>query len=264
MIDYKQGLKQLVQLARSASWFQECALYEARLHDNLSEERFYGATEQTRSNRAQIVEQLNRLAHQHLHVSFVDLCIKKYDSNQHLKTAHPSSLLEQRDQPSIPLQTTPILLPRSEGVSTLSPLKVFVGYSYKDRLYLEELCTHLAHSIRSGEVECWNDAELNPTDFWREELTKTLMIANIAILLVSAHFLASNFITHGELPYLLMAAESKKLTIISVIVRPCRFEDTGLAHFKAINPPTRPLSVMNPSERDTIWVKIAEYIKHAR
>ncbi len=264
-MDYERGLKQLIRLARNTSWFEEAALLEVRLLDNLDEER-YGRTEQTRANRMRIIDQLNRLTLKHLDVTFIELCRNDYSKQD---TGTTPNVLEEPERADGLLDnvftnymSTPQRIADSTPLS--SPTQVFVGYSSRDRQYLEELRTHLAQGIRAGKVVCWDDTEIQPGATWRQEVKRNLQTAQKAILLVSAHFLASNFILHEELPQLLALAKSKKLIIISVIVRPCRFNDTELAQFRTVNLPSEPLSAMNPSKRDEVWVKVVEYINLAR
>ena len=49
-------------------------MLESRLLDNLQDERDYGTSETIRSERARIVQELNRLALIHLGRSFNELC----------------------------------------------------------------------------------------------------------------------------------------------------------------------------------------------
>lgn len=74
-MDYEQGLKQLKQLLNGTTWEQEFLVYELRLRENLYSEQLYGSNEQIRSDRARIIDQLNRLA-QRVNTSFNDLCLK--------------------------------------------------------------------------------------------------------------------------------------------------------------------------------------------
>ena len=70
-------------------------------------------------------------------------------------------------------------------------------------------------------------------------------MAKVAVLLVSADFLASDFIVDNELPPLLAAAELKGAVILSVIVSSCRFKQTEtLSQFQVVNPPTQPLNLL--------------------
>lgn len=73
-MNFEKGLEQLKQLARTTDCYQEVLLYEARLRENLQEERLYGTHERIRASRAQIVYQLNSLALQYFRMSFNDMC----------------------------------------------------------------------------------------------------------------------------------------------------------------------------------------------
>jgi hypothetical protein len=86
--------------------------------------------------------------------------------------------------------------------------------------------------------------------------------AAIAILLISADFLASEFIASNELPPLLAAAEAKGTRIIPVIVKPSRFlRDERLSRFQAINDPARPVIVMMEAEREELFARLTETIE---
>jgi hypothetical protein len=73
-MDYERGLAQLKQRLHNTTWEQEFLVYESRLRDNLHRERLYGSNEQIRSDRAQVVYLLNRLARQ-ININFNDLCL---------------------------------------------------------------------------------------------------------------------------------------------------------------------------------------------
>ena len=96
---------------------------------------------------------------------------------------------------------------------------------------------------------------------WYEDITNALQSAKVAILLVSADFLASDFVARKEVSPLLKSAEQKGLKILSVILRPCAFLDTELAQFQAVNTPSGPLSSMRPGERDEVWRGVAARVK---
>ncbi len=95
---------------------------------------------------------------------------------------------------------------------------VFVGYSHKDEQWRQELEPHLA-MLRAGlEIEFWSDLQINPGDNWRQQIFGAIERANIAVLLISADFLSSDFILDEEVPRLL-AREPDGLRIIPLIVR---------------------------------------------
>lgn len=139
--------------------------------------------------------------------------------------------------------------------------KAFVSYSHKDARYLERLLVHLAFLEREGLIDVWDDTKIFPGTVWLEEINRALVCAKVAILLISADFLASKFIAENELPPLLAAAKSDGATILSVILSPCRFVDSQLSQFQAVNNPSKPLRSMTSYEKEMVWDKVARAVK---
>jgi hypothetical protein len=84
------------------------------------------------------------------------------------------------------------------------------------------------------------------------------------VLLVSADFLASDFIASDELPELLQAETQRGLRIIPVIVSPCLFSSTPiLCDYQAANDPKRPLSALSKHEQDEVFLRVAQTIATA-
>lgn len=147
--------------------------------------------------------------------------------------------------------------------SSSSRSKVFISYSHKDARYLKQLQTHLAYYEQVGLIEVWDDTKLSLGAIWQEEIKNALRQTKVAILLVSAAFLASKFIVENELPPLLAAAQSEGAVILSVILSACAFEDTELAQFQAVNSPTKPLLSMSKSDKEKTWHLVAKTVKEA-
>ena len=257
-MNYELGLERLAQYARDTDWFADYLVYETRLRENLYTESRYGSTEQLRSDRNRIIDGLNRLALARLNISFVDLC-KKPDKST--GTAHQSPPPGQPDSSNGPGPSATPPHQSSQGAQRVSPGKVFIGYSKKDRQYLDELRTSLAAYIRSDQITYWDDTEIRPGAVWRKETEKSMQEADLAVLLVSVDFLASYSIMHDQVPQLLASAASGRLAILIVIVRPCLFYMTELARFQLINDPSQPLSDMKRGKRDEVWAKVVEYIQ---
>jgi len=141
--------------------------------------------------------------------------------------------------------------------------RVFISYSHQDSKYLTNLHSHLADIQRKGLIDLWSDTKIHPGADWKEEIKRAIKSAKIAILLVSADFIASQFIVENELPPLLEAAKAGGTIILPVILKPCSFEDTSLSQFQAVNSPAMPLTKMKGYQRDELWVKVARDIKRA-
>lgn len=140
--------------------------------------------------------------------------------------------------------------------------KVFISYSRVDAPWLERLKVHLKPLEREGLIEAWDDTRLKAGMRWRSEIDAALKVANVAVLLISPDFLASDFISENELPPLLKAAEERGVVILPLILRPSRFERTKeLAQFQAFNSPSQPLAGMPEHEQDEVLLKVGERIE---
>jgi TolB-like protein/Tfp pilus assembly protein PilF len=140
--------------------------------------------------------------------------------------------------------------------------KVFISYCRRDVEWLKRLQVHLRHLEQDYDIEIWDDTKINSGDKWREGIREAIEFTKVAVLLVSADFLASDFITTNELPPLLKAAEEEGAIILPVIVSPSRFSRiNSLAQFQAINPTSAPLIGMNRSEQEAVFVKLLDRIE---
>jgi hypothetical protein len=113
-------------------------------------------------------------------------------------------------------------------------------------------------------MDVWEDSRISPGTPWKEEIDNALRDAQIAVLLVSADFLASDFIADNEVPQLLLNAKNRGTIIMPVIVSPSRFlRSDALRHFQALNPPEIPLTKMPAYRREEFFVGLASAIEDA-
>ncbi len=253
-MNYELGLTVLKKLAEGSSWFADILVYEARLQDNLHQERLYGSDRQNSVSRAQIMDGINRLVYDHLKISFNDLCLGFVPEKQQTSASSQSSTAKQH-------ATDGADTPTKNTASRHTHRNIFIGYSHNDKRFLNELHTHLALYIRSGLVDLWDDSRMLPGAKWHEEITKAIQAARVAILLISANFLASDLIATKELPLLLAVAEQEGMTILCVIVGACAIEDTELAQFHPFNASSHPLNTMTRGKRDTVWKQVATRVR---
>jgi len=142
--------------------------------------------------------------------------------------------------------------------------QIFISYSHKDREWLERLQVFLKPLERQGVFERWDDTRSRTGARWHDEIKKALASANVAVLLVSADFLASDFIANEELPSLLAAEQARGMVVMPVIVSPCRFAKTlSLAQFQAVNPGLKSLEEMTKGEQEALWTRLTDDIEDA-
>lgn len=139
--------------------------------------------------------------------------------------------------------------------STNTRNKVFVSYSLSDKAYLEEIKKHFKPFEK--QLDFWDNSKILPGQNWQEEIQQAISQTKVIILLLSADFLASDFILSKELPPLLQAAEKDGAVILSLIVRPCLFEVVeALNQYQTMNPHNKPVLKMDTVEREELYVNL--------
>ena len=150
---------------------------------------------------------------------------------------------------------------KSPPVATTKGLRLFISYCHTDTECLDRLLVHLKPLERQGLIDCWSDKKIRAGDKWRAKLSENLEFAAVAILMVSADFLASDFIVNNELPPLLLKAEANGIRILPVILKPCGFHrDKILQSFQAVNDPKAPLLGLAPILQETLYDRVAEEV----
>lgn len=140
--------------------------------------------------------------------------------------------------------------------------QVFISYSHADSEHLLRMRVHLRPFEKQSLVDVWADTKIKAGQQWKKEIEAALDRAAVAILFISADFLASDFITENELPPLLAAAEAEGVRILPVIIKPCAFTAVeSLAQFQAVNDPSKPLIALNEVDRELLWVNVAQTIQ---
>ena len=152
----------------------------------------------------------------------------------------------------------PMRLKESSKVGEEKKINIFISYSHSDAQWLERLKKHLKVLSRySDNIDYWEDTQLKGGDKWRQEIENAIKRANVAILLVSTDFLASDFIATDELPPLLRKAEEAGARILPLIVSPCDYELSELEQFQAVNSPDRTLADLAGDEASISRVFLA-------
>ncbi len=131
--------------------------------------------------------------------------------------------------------------------------QVFISYSHADKRWLTALETLLRPLTRSEAITIWSDTLIQPGAQRQQQIEDALNSAAIAVLLVSPHFLASDFIAEHQLPPLLLAAQDEGLKILWVPVSFSLYEATPIGQYQPAIDPNRPLdSLPAPAARKAL------------
>jgi len=106
------------------------------------------------------------------------------------------------------------------SVTTLKP-SVFLSYSHKDEPWKERLKTHLRVLEQVGALAVWDDRKIDAGKTWYDEIQRAMDDAEVAVCLISADYLASDFCVKEEVPYLLKRRAEHGMHLIPVLLRPC-------------------------------------------
>jgi hypothetical protein len=103
-------------------------------------------------------------------------------------------------------------------------LRVVVSSSPEDAPWRAQLLEHLGILERSGSVEIWSDAEVEAGADWRAVVDRELGRADVALLLVSSAYLASDHLQDVEVPLLFERHKTGGVQVIPVLVRSCAWK----------------------------------------
>ena len=138
---------------------------------------------------------------------------------------------------------------------------VFISYSHKDEVWKDRLVTHLGVLQQEGLLDLWDDRRIGAGGNWYQKIEEAIARASVAVLLVSADFLTSNFILSKEIPSLLERRDKEGLRIYPVIIRPCAWKQVKwLARMNLRPKDGRPIQGGNEFQVETDLTAIAEEI----
>ena len=140
--------------------------------------------------------------------------------------------------------------------------QTFISYSHRDQEWCDRLLVHLSpYTRQKTNLALWSDHQIRPGTLWRTEIADAIAQAQVAILLVSPDFLASDFIVQQELPPLLGAAEREGLKILWVPVSYSAYSETPIAEYQAVAEPAKPLKSLSQAEQDRVLVEMGHQLK---
>jgi len=119
--------------------------------------------------------------------------------------------------------------------------RVFISYAHADEAYRNQLDKQLAILQRAGIVETWHDRRLVPGEEWDHGIRAELDAAQIILLLVSADFLASDYVHDVEIIRAMERHTAGSARVIPVILRSCAWDLAPFAKLQALPKDGKPI-----------------------
>jgi hypothetical protein len=139
------------------------------------------------------------------------------------------------------------------------PVRVFVSYAHEDDHFRRELMKHLSLLVREVLIAPWHDRSIGPGDDWESAIDENLQAADIILLLVSADFMASDYIDGKELSRALERHDAGEARVVPVILRPADWESAPFGRLQAVPTDARPITTW--PNRDEAWANVVKALR---
>lgn len=101
---------------------------------------------------------------------------------------------------------------------------VFISYSEEDEKEKEALLSQLGVLRGAGLIDLWSNDRIGAGAEWEAEIRQAIGRARVAVLLITANFLTSDFILGQVVPSLLQRRKDEGLVVFPVIARACPWQ----------------------------------------
>ena len=140
-------------------------------------------------------------------------------------------------------------------------MKLFYSYSHKDLSYADELRDHLSILVRKEVLSEWIDHKILPGYNWRIDVDDNLDYADVIILLISSHFLASDFCFDSVLKKSIARQAAGEVVVMPILLRHCDWEDSPFGILKVFPTGGIPIESNSWSNRDEAYLNVVRDLK---
>src|SRR6266487_1009742 len=141
------------------------------------------------------------------------------------------------------------------------PLRLFYCYAREDKALRDELDIYLKSLKRQNLVTSWYDGEIGPGTEWEKEIDTQLRNADIILLLVTPHFMASDYCYDTEMKRALERHQAGTVRVIPIILRRTFLNNAPFRSLQIL--PTDAKPVTQWSDRDEAFWDITVGIHKA-
>ncbi|MEM7045217.1 MAG: toll/interleukin-1 receptor domain-containing protein, partial [Pseudomonadota bacterium] len=142
------------------------------------------------------------------------------------------------------------------------PQTLFISYSHKDEKHKDYVIGQLGVAEQQGLLRTWDDRRIGGGGDWRGEIEAALAEAKVAVLLVSHHFLTSDFILNEEVSTILRRRDRDGVVVYPIVLRGCDWESVDWLKATNLRPKDgKPLARFTLARRDEVMAGISKEIR---
>lgn len=142
------------------------------------------------------------------------------------------------------------------------PFRAFLSYSHSNEAVKDRLKIHLAPLKRNGWLDIWDDRDILAGADWRAEIGQAMAKSDVAIFLLNADFLASDFCMDVEVAAFLERHDKDGTLILFLVSDHCSWDEFNFIKRTQLLPrDARPIIDFDPPSE--AYTAIAKEIKNA-
>ncbi|TVP71410.1 MAG: TIR domain-containing protein [Leptolyngbya sp. LCM1.Bin17] len=122
-------------------------------------------------------------------------------------------------------------------------LDVFISYSHRDEGLKDELVNyHLKPLQRQGKINTWEDRQIEAGAEWAREIKTNLEKADIVLLLITRHFLASDYCYEIEMQRAVQRHHEGTARVIPIILETCGWQYSPFRQLQVLPKDGKPVN----------------------
>lgn len=157
------------------------------------------------------------------------------------------------------LNTAYVTMCVSCALETQKGIRLFYCYAHEDKTLRDDLEMHLSSLKHLKQVTHWYDGEICAGVDWQQEIEVQLNASHIILLLISPHFMASDYCYATEMKQALKRHTAGKARVIPIILRPVIWEDAPFSKLQIL--PRNGIPITRWQDRDEALWDVAKEIR---
>jgi len=137
-------------------------------------------------------------------------------------------------------------------------VNIFISYSRADEAFKEVLEKHLAILKLRGKIKIQDSRAMSSGSYWGDEIIQQLEDAHIILLLISADFLASEYIWEDEFPRTIERHNRNEVRVVPIYIKHCNWRNTRFGKLQGLPRNGEPI---DDPYNDGAWIDVAKGIQ---